>query len=294
MSTGASITPGGDPVQHTGVTRATPGGDAGNATAAASVSGGATDADKAALAEQTTAALNPTVQPAPTGDQNANPGGDQAPAEGDQSQQQQATEGDQPKVKDPAEAKSEGDQQQQSSSDDDKAQAEITAKMQPFTDEFASTGDLSAESRAKAAEAFGVTPEMVDAYVKGLQAEGAAAQADVNRVHEFFGGPEAYKGFMSWANEGNLSANEIGIYNSLLDNNLDGALAYAETLRSKYQAAGNQAPRNITRQPGTQATDAAPVAGYKSVAEMKAAMSDPRYAKDPAYRAEVEAKTQAM
>lgn len=169
------------------------------------------------------------------------------------------------------------------------------ARFAPYTQEYEESGELSAESVTKAAAEFGVSEDVVRTYVAGLgsgnDAEAVQLQTDTNRLHEAFGGPKAYDAFIEWAEDGGVSSTEQTIYNALLDSNVDGALAYAEGLKEKFEASGNAPRREITRAPGAAAM---PTEGFKSVAAMKAAMSDSRYAKDPAYRAEVEAKVGAM
>lgn len=198
----------------------------------------------------------------------------------------------------PAEGTQSGDDGQapdEGDTPDEGGQNEGDDPLAEYTAEFTEKGELSPESVKKAAEQFGVPEDVVKAYVDGLKAQQTLNQSSTDQVvtsiHGEFGGAEEYGKFQEWANA-NLKPSQHSLFNKLLDTDPEGALEYARELKAKYAAAGNQTRRDITKNQSSKASTA--VQGYKSTAEMKAAMNDPRYKTDPAYRAEVEAKVGAM
>lgn len=161
--------------------------------------------------------------------------------------------------------------------------------------EFERTGDVSPETRAKIAEAFGVPANAVDGFIEGQKAlragATAAATADqakaIAEVHAVIGSEADYGKFMEWSKE-NLSNDEKVAYNEALDKAPAAAKVMLAGFNEKYKSAGNGAPRDLTEE--ARGGTAAATAGYASSAEMQTAMSDPRYESDPAFRAQVAAK----
>lgn len=157
------------------------------------------------------------------------------------------------------------------------AKAEID--IAPFQDEFDEKGALSPESYAKLAAA-GMSKAFVDSYIAGQQAIAAQVQGE---VHALVGGAEAFGALMGWAKTG-LTAAEKDAFNAQIDKASPAAAKLlVQGLHAKYTAATGKTPTLVGGQPGTQA-------GFASLEQYKAAIRDPRYAKDEAYRNEVTAK----
>lgn len=147
--------------------------------------------------------------------------------------------------------------------------------------EFAQTGDISPESR-EALEKVGFGKDVVDSYIAGQKA--IAAQRDAEAV-AVIGGQEQWDTIASWANA-NLSAAEHEAFNKAMTGTLDSAKLAMQGLRAKYEAANGNAPALTLGSSG-----AAPASqGFASRSEMTAAINDKRYATDPSYRAQVEAR----
>lgn len=128
----------------------------------------------------------------------------------------------------------------------------------------------------------GITREMANAYIEGQKALGEAL---VTRMHATVGGEEQFNSILTWAGT-NLSKPEIDAFNRVVDSGDEATVKLAlEGLAAKYSNAGQQRPQLLGGQRAPASNDA-----FRSVAEMTAAMRDPRYAKDAAYRADVEAK----
>ncbi len=151
--------------------------------------------------------------------------------------------------------------------------------------EFDTTGDVSEDGRAKIAEAlkaqFGEQARaVVDQFIDGRKSALAARDAE---LYAAAGGKEGYGEMATWAKAA-LTEAEIGQYNAALNSgDTQAALLAIKGLRARYEGANGRDPQLI----GGSATPAAS-AGFRSVDEMKRAMSDPRYKSDPAFRADVE------
>lgn len=154
--------------------------------------------------------------------------------------------------------------------------------MDALGSKIAEKGDLDAEDYAKL-EKQGISQEMVKSYVAGQQ---ALASQLVSRMHETVGGEENFNELLSWAGE-NLSADEIEAFNKTIDSGSEASVKLAlQGLHSRQQAEAGKSPNLLggTKNRGGEG------GVFKSTAEVTRAMADPRYAKDPAYRAEVMAK----
>lgn len=157
-------------------------------------------------------------------------------------------------------------------------------KMDTFSQEFAQNGALSAESFA-ALEAAGIPKPMVDAYIAGQQALAAQVQA---QGFEVAGGKDQFEQMVKWAATG-LTPGEIAAYDAAVTGgSVDQMKLAVAGLRARYEAANGREPGLLGGKPGS---GNAP--GYASRAEMTTDMKDPRYGKDPAFRAKVEAKLAA-
>ena len=149
---------------------------------------------------------------------------------------------------------------------------------------FAEQGKLDEASYAEL-EKEGVPREVVDAYIAGNTAPKAAAKEVVDSIKAAVGGEENFQKIAEWAKTG-LSKEEVVAYNKAIDTGDPDIMRMAvERLQSKYEAAYGKPPKLISGKPSNPQSEA-----FRSTAEVVAAMKDPRYANDPAYRADVEAK----
>lgn len=151
--------------------------------------------------------------------------------------------------------------------------------MNALGNKIAQNGDLDAADYAKL-EQQGISKEMVQSYVAGQQ---AIAQQLVARMHETVGGEETFNNILTWAGE-NLSKEEIAAFNTTIDSGSEASIRLAlQGLDARFRAAGGAAPKLV----GAPRTAAASGDVFRSTAEITKAMADPRYARDPAYRADV-------
>ena len=152
---------------------------------------------------------------------------------------------------------------------------------------YANDGTLSEETIEK----FGSmsSQELVNAYLE-IQANNPQApqqaavmsDAQVNQVQNQAGGEANYNAVTAWANE-NLPTNQIDAYDSVVDTGNPAAIGIAfQGLQSQYNEANGYEGRMLQGKPAGSSGQV-----FRSQAELVAAMGDPRYDTDPAYRADV-------
>lgn len=149
----------------------------------------------------------------------------------------------------------------------------------------ASEGAQLTPEHYAALEKSGYDREVVDTLVNSAK---ATLEAETRELVGVAGGDEQFKALQSWM-QANVKPDELAAFNEAVTN---GSLAVAklamEGMVSRFKAAGSAGPDLINTggsAPGTQ--------GFASAAEQTAAINDPRYAKDPAYRAAVERRIAA-
>lgn len=152
--------------------------------------------------------------------------------------------------------------------------------MAAFNAEFNKNGKLSEESYAKLAAA-GLNRAFVDDFIRGQE---AIAQQEINAVFAAVGGEAEFKKVQTWA-RANLSPQELADFNKVVDEAPVSVLTTViQGLQARYARANGREPKLLNGTPGTNA------APFRSRAEIISAMSDPRYRKDEAYRADVTAR----
>tara|TARA_R110002124_G_scaffold276693_1_gene447602 strand:- start:1145 stop:1900 length:756 start_codon:yes stop_codon:yes gene_type:complete len=162
--------------------------------------------------------------------------------------------------------------------------AEGAFDMNALTQEYTENGSLS-ENSYKQLEDAGISQEMTNQYIAGQKALGAQIGNDVKNT---VGGEENYNGMVEWAKT-NYSQDQITAYdNAVNSGNIELAKMAAKGLQSDYQNTEGVEGRIYG---GKQA---APEGGhgdvFRSNAEVTAAMKDPRYDSDHAFRQDVRDK----
>ena len=151
---------------------------------------------------------------------------------------------------------------------------------------FSNDGKLSAETMQKFTEMS--STDLVNAYME-IQKNAPAPQgeaadltdAEMNTVYNSAGGEAEYNRLTAWAAE-NIPEEKLDAFNSIIDNGQTVAIQMAvQALRSEYENQEGYEGRMLQGKAG-RATDA-----FRSQAEVVAAMSDPRYDRDEAYRQDV-------
>ena len=114
--------------------------------------------------------------------------------------------------------------------------------------------------------------------------EADVSQAQINQIQNSVGGENQYQKLMQWAGQ-NLPEKEINAFDGLINTgNVDAIQLGVQALKSKYDEANGYEGRMLTGK-AAQTADV-----FRSQAQLVAAMSDPRYDTDPAYRQDVVAK----
>jgi hypothetical protein len=141
--------------------------------------------------------------------------------------------------------------------------------------EYQELGGLSKETYEALADA-GIPETMVDAYIAGQE---ALTQTTITKMYDIAGGEQTYNDMIGWAQD-TLSESEIDAFNSSLIN--EGTSEFAiNGLYARYSA--EKGP-NLVKGSTTNAASG----GFASTQEMMVEMANPRYKKDPAFRAEVQ------
>ena len=108
-------------------------------------------------------------------------------------------------------------------------------------------------------------------------------QEDIDYLHGLAGGTDGYKQMVTWASE-NVDAKEIEMYDRVMDKGDPAAVLFAvKALVAQYKDAVGSDGELLT---GKSAANA-PKNEFRSQQELVAAMNDPRYDTDPAYRNDV-------
>ena len=128
--------------------------------------------------------------------------------------------------------------------------------------------------------------EEVEETDEGEEEEGTyLTQEDVTTLQNIVGGEKQYNEMLEWAAE-NINQQEVDMFNHVMEMEDSYACFFAiHALNNAYRNAVGYEGKMLT---GKAAADTKDV--FRSQAELVAAMDDPRYEKDPAYRMDVEQK----
>lgn len=191
---------------------------------------------------------------------------------------QEATAG---KQEQPTDAPKPDEQQQQA----EEALKAAKLDMATIQSEYDRDGTLS-EATYQALEKAGFGKDVVDSFIAGQEAR---AQLILNEVHGMVGGQEGYSRMAQWAAQ-NLSAEDQAAYDTAVAGTQAQRKQAITALKAQYEAAVGKDPSLVSGQSGG-TSDVSP---FGSRAEVTAAMRDARYQNDPAYRAMVHRRIDAM
>ena len=136
-------------------------------------------------------------------------------------------------------------------------------------------------------ESAGLARQTIDAYLDGRRAESGYANEDltnrqIDSVRDSVGGKSEYDKIVGWAGQ-NLSKEDIESFDTLISSGNVGAIKLAVSgLKTQYEAANGYEGKMYTGKAPQTSSDV-----FRSQQELVAAMSDPRYDEDPAYRQDV-------
>ena len=147
---------------------------------------------------------------------------------------------------------------------------------------------LSEETMAKFSEMS--SSDLLQAYIEinannPAQAEPEVADitdAQITEIKQSAGGDKAYANVINWA-KSNLDSSQTVAFDEVVNTGSVAAIKLAVAgLKAEYEKANGVEGRMVTGKAPTNSGDI-----YRSQAELVAAMSDPRYDRDPAYRQDV-------
>jgi hypothetical protein len=163
----------------------------------------------------------------------------------------------------------------------EKAADSAGLNMDELVNEYQTEGKLS-DKTYESFEKVGISKEYVDSYIAGQE---ALISKQSSEIKSTVGGDEAYNNMVSWAAE-NLTATEQEAYNKAVNSgDMETIKLAVSGLQARYVSVNGQEPNLID---GKSSSPKGP--GYDSWAQVTADMNDPRYQKDPAFRAEIQAK----
>ena len=154
------------------------------------------------------------------------------------------------------------------------------------SDEWSEKGELSSETVAKLSELS--SSDLISAYLEAQNSPAPTTDLQPEQVQQIYqaaGGQEAYGQLMQWASESLPQAAQEA-YNQTVATGDPASIQLALAgLRAAYTDSNGFEGTMLTGKAAYEKPDV-----FRSQAEVVAAMSDPRYDKDPAYRDDVFAK----
>ena len=119
-------------------------------------------------------------------------------------------------------------------------------------------------------------------YQQAQQAPVEITESQVNQIKNAAGGEAAYSNIINWA-KSNLEAEQINAFDDVVNTGSVQAINLAVAgLKAQYDNANGVEGRMVTGKAPTNSGDV-----FRSQQELVAAMNDPRYDRDPAYRQDV-------
>ncbi|QLF87977.1 putative scaffolding protein [Pelagibacter phage Hroenn EXVC015P] len=164
----------------------------------------------------------------------------------------------------------------------EKAVENAGLNMSSLQEEYNEGGQLK-ESSYEALAKAGIPKDYVDAFIKGQE---AIATQTSNTLKQEVGGTDAYNNMMNWASD-NLNEAEINSFNKTVNGkDIEATRLAIQGLNARYKnSVGDEPSLQSANNPSS--TNAP---GFRSWAEVTAAMNDDRYASDEAYRADIQNK----
>ena len=163
----------------------------------------------------------------------------------------------------------------------EKAVESAGLNMEKLSSEYADKGELDAKSY-EALEKAGIPKEYVNQFIEGQK---AVADQQTTSIKDIVGGADAYTEMSEWAAD-NMSEQEKTAYNTAVNSkDIETAKLAVVGLKAKFENANGNEPSLVEGKATITGQG-----GYKSWAEVTAAMGDDRYQKDPAYQNMVQEK----
>ena len=153
----------------------------------------------------------------------------------------------------------------------EQAYVELQKKLGEPRDEVQTTEDAGEPAEEEPAEES-----------EELNSAESLSEEQAEYLMDMVGGDKAYKSMIDWAGQ-NFSKEEVSMYDGVMESGDPNAIFFAvQALQARYNDNVGSDGQLLTGK-GAENTDDS----FKSQAELVAAMSDPRYDRDPAYRADL-------
>ena len=150
----------------------------------------------------------------------------------------------------------------------EQAYVELQKKLGEPRDEVQTTEDAGEPAEEESAEES-----------EELNSAESLSEEQAEYLMDMVGGDKAYKSMIDWAGQ-NFSKEEVSMYDGVMESGDPNAIFFAvQALQARYNDNVGSDGQLLTGK-GAENTDDS----FKSQAELVAAMSDPRYDRDPAYR----------
>ena len=163
----------------------------------------------------------------------------------------------------------------------EKAVESAGLNMDNLATEYNEKGELDTKSY-EALEKAGIPKDYVNQFIEGQK---AIADQQAKSIKDIVGGADAYTEMSDWA-ANNMTDQEKTAYNTAVNSkDIETAKLAVVGLKAKFESANGNEPSLVEGKGTITGQD-----GYKSWAEVTAAMGDDRYSKDPAYQAMVQEK----
>ena len=182
----------------------------------------------------------------------------------------------------------EGYEEEEGSDEEVSDEAPAVSLINEASEEYyANDGQLSEETISRFSEMS--SQDLVNAYLE-IQANNPQApqqtvemsEAQVNSVQNAAGGEANYNRVVEWA-ASNLPDAQINAFDAVVDSGNPAAIGIAfQGLQKQYEESNGYEGRMLQGKPAGNSNDI-----FRSQAELVAAMGDPRYDNDPAYRADI-------
>ena len=159
-----------------------------------------------------------------------------------------------------------------------------TETLNKYSEKYFSETGLSEEDYGEL-EKLGVSRDLVNQYATGM----AALQIQNNNAifAEAGGSEKSYTDMLVWA-ESSLGENEKSAFNAVINgDDIEATKMAVRGLHARFAQVTGKEARLVQGD-----VSASGESGFGSTAQLTAAMNDPRYQKDPAYRAQVIRKLQ--
>lgn len=182
----------------------------------------------------------------------------------------------------------EGYEEEEGSDEEVSDEAPAVSLINEASEEYyANDGQLSEETISRFSEMS--SQDLVNAYLE-IQANNPQApqqavemsESQVNSVQNAAGGEANYNRVVEWA-ASNIPDAQIDAFDSVVDSGNPAAIGIAfQGLQRQYEESNGYEGRMLQGKPAGNSNDI-----FRSQAELVAAMGDPRYENDPAYRADL-------